>query len=66
MPASTYNLFDEPWIPVRWTHAAPLPHPERVGLRDLLLRSGDIATLTIADPPRTPHCCASCTRSPPG
>ncbi|MFF1627423.1 type I-E CRISPR-associated protein Cse1/CasA [Streptomyces sp. NPDC058272] len=51
MPVSTYNLFDEPWIPVRWNHSTPLPHPERVGLRDLLLRSGDIATLAITDPP---------------
>ncbi|MFF3654814.1 type I-E CRISPR-associated protein Cse1/CasA [Streptomyces olivochromogenes] len=51
MPASTYNLFDEPWIPIRWTPAAPLPRPERVGLQDLLLRSGDIAALAVADPP---------------
>ncbi|MER6548637.1 type I-E CRISPR-associated protein Cse1/CasA [Streptomyces sp. NPDC001250] len=51
MPTSTHNLFDEPWIPVRWTDTAPPPHPERVGLLELLLRSGDIATLTITDPP---------------
>jgi CRISPR system Cascade subunit CasA len=51
MPPSAYNLFDEPWIPIRWTPAAPLPHPERIGLRDLLLRSTDIEALAIADPP---------------
>ncbi|MFJ5949523.1 type I-E CRISPR-associated protein Cse1/CasA [Streptomyces noursei] len=55
MPTSVYNLFDEPWIPVRWAsdtpRVGPHAHPERVGLRDLLLRSGDIATLAIADPP---------------
>ncbi|MGW4757533.1 type I-E CRISPR-associated protein Cse1/CasA [Streptomyces chartreusis] len=51
MPSSTHNLFDEPWIPVRFTDAAPPPHPECVGLRELLMRSGDIATLAITDPP---------------
>ncbi len=55
MPTSSYNLFDEPWIPIRWAPGTPQPgpedRPEHVGLRDLLLRSGDIATLAIADPP---------------
>lgn len=51
MPTTTYNLLDEPWVPVRWTSAAPPPWPERVGLRELLLRSQDIAALTVADPP---------------
>lgn len=51
MPTSVYNLFDEPWIPIRWAPGIPEDRPERVGLRDLLLRSGDIAVLAIADPP---------------
>ncbi|MEV6383078.1 type I-E CRISPR-associated protein Cse1/CasA [Streptomyces sp. NPDC051773] len=51
MPTSIYNLFDEPWIPVRWAPHVLEDRAERVGLRDLLLYSQDIATLTIADPP---------------
>ncbi|MFH9710129.1 type I-E CRISPR-associated protein Cse1/CasA [Streptomyces luteogriseus] len=51
MPTSVYNLFDEPWIPVRWAPHMLEDRPERVGLRDLLLHSQDIATLAIADPP---------------
>ncbi|MEV8546651.1 type I-E CRISPR-associated protein Cse1/CasA [Streptomyces sp. NBC_01261] len=51
MPTSIYNLFDEPWIPVRWAPGTPEDRPGQVGLRDLLLRSRDIATLAIADPP---------------
>lgn len=53
--ARVYNLFDERWIPVRWTPAAlrcaPGVLPDRVGLRELLLRSADIAGLAIAEPP---------------
>lgn len=51
MPTSVYNLFDEPWIPVRWAPDITDDRPERVGLRDLLLLSGDIAALAISDPP---------------
>ncbi|MGW0822475.1 type I-E CRISPR-associated protein Cse1/CasA [Streptomyces sp. NPDC002845] len=51
MPTSMYNLFDEPWIPVRWVPGIPDDQPPRIGLRELLLRSGDIATLAISDPP---------------
>ncbi|BCL28556.1 type I-E CRISPR-associated protein Cse1/CasA [Streptomyces aurantiacus] len=51
MPTSIYNLFDEPWIPIRWAPDASGDRPEQVGLRDLLLRSGDITALAVADPP---------------
>ncbi|KFF98123.1 CRISPR-associated protein Cse1 [Streptomyces scabiei] len=51
MPTSVYNLFDEPWIPVRWAPHVLEDRAERVGLRDLLLHSEDVATLAIADPP---------------
>ncbi|MHC5906408.1 type I-E CRISPR-associated protein Cse1/CasA [Streptomyces sp. S6] len=51
MPTSSHNLFEEPWVPVRWLPTAPAPHPDRLGLRDLLLRAHDIETLAIADPP---------------
>ncbi|MFG3370563.1 type I-E CRISPR-associated protein Cse1/CasA [Streptomyces sp. NPDC048156] len=55
MRTSVYNLFEEPWIPVRWLPTTPPPSsgelPERVGLQELLLRSGDIASLEVADPP---------------
>ncbi len=49
--APTYNLFDHPWIPVRWTPDADGPLREAVGLRELLLRSHDIAQIAIALPP---------------
>ncbi len=53
--ANAYNLFDERWIPVRWATDATLrvsaDLPDRVGLRELLLRSSDIAALAIAEPP---------------
>ncbi|MET9294395.1 type I-E CRISPR-associated protein Cse1/CasA [Streptomyces sp. NPDC003077] len=52
---STYNLIDEPWIPVRWAATAPRPTsgslPDRVGLREVLLRSADIAGLAVVEPP---------------
>ncbi|GAQ65362.1 type I-E CRISPR-associated protein Cse1/CasA [Streptomyces scabiei] len=51
MPTSVYNVFDEPWIPVRWAPRVPEDRPERVGLRELLESSEDITTLAIADPP---------------
>ncbi|WNI19862.1 type I-E CRISPR-associated protein Cse1/CasA [Actinacidiphila sp. ITFR-21] len=47
-----YNLLNEAWIPVRW---APGSHgdklPDRVGLREALLRSQDIAGLAVPEPP---------------
>ncbi|MEE4543607.1 type I-E CRISPR-associated protein Cse1/CasA [Streptomyces sp. V4-01] len=47
-----YNLLDEPWIPVRWGPDAPDGEPpDRVGLREALLRSQDIAGLAVAEPP---------------
>ncbi|MFD0260121.1 type I-E CRISPR-associated protein Cse1/CasA [Kitasatospora indigofera] len=49
-----YNLFDEPSFPVRWLPAAVAEHvdlPDTVGLRDLLVRSHEIAQVTIAIPP---------------
>ena len=49
-----YNVFDEPSFPVRWTPAAVEEHgglPDAVGLRDLLVRSHEIAQVTIAVPP---------------
>ncbi|WP_435610843.1 type I-E CRISPR-associated protein Cse1/CasA [Streptomyces sp. C10-9-1] len=51
MRASTHNLFEEPLVPVRWTPGAAGPCPERVGLRELLLRSGDISAVAVSDPP---------------
>ncbi|TXS44088.1 type I-E CRISPR-associated protein Cse1/CasA [Streptomyces sp. uw30] len=51
MPTNAYNLFDEPWIPIRWAPGAPSDRAELVGLRELLLHSHDIATLAVADPP---------------
>ena len=46
MPSRDYNLFDEPWIPVRWVPSAPHSTsgtpPDLVGVRELLLRSGEL------------------------
>ncbi|RFU85191.1 type I-E CRISPR-associated protein Cse1/CasA [Streptomyces triticagri] len=39
------NLFDEPWIPVRWLHGQD--GPDSVSLRDLLGRCQDIEALDI-------------------
>ncbi|MGW4646979.1 type I-E CRISPR-associated protein Cse1/CasA [Kitasatospora sp. NPDC004289] len=52
-PAPTFNLFDEPWIPVRWLPAAGPAgsHPPEVGLRELLLRAHEIEQIAIAVPP---------------
>lgn len=55
LTTSTFSLLDEPWIPVRWAPTAP-PSASgeargRVGLRELLVRSADIAGLAIPDPP---------------
>ncbi|MER7755270.1 type I-E CRISPR-associated protein Cse1/CasA [Kitasatospora sp. NPDC097643] len=66
MPSAppSYNLFDEPWIPVRWIphedeHEDPSSdhtdlisaHPDEVGLRELLLRAHEIEQIAIAIPP---------------
>ncbi|MEV7416610.1 type I-E CRISPR-associated protein Cse1/CasA [Streptomyces sp. NPDC089919] len=50
----TYNLIDEPWIPVTWTVAAVDDRgrlPDRVGLRELFVESHLIAGLAVASPP---------------
>ncbi|PJF01959.1 type I-E CRISPR-associated protein Cse1/CasA [Streptomyces carminius] len=50
-----HNLFDEPWIPIRWTpqalRSAPGELPGRLGLQGVLEHSTDIATLAIPVPP---------------
>lgn len=51
----TYNLLDEPWLPVRWcrsqiTGTAP---PSAVGLREALIRAHDIAELATDNPLET-------------
>ncbi|SOB88483.1 type I-E CRISPR-associated protein Cse1/CasA [Streptomyces sp. 1331.2] len=53
-----YNLFDEPWIPVRWIppeeESSDLHsdgYPPEVGLRELLLRAHEIEQIAIAIPP---------------
>ncbi|UQW99155.1 type I-E CRISPR-associated protein Cse1/CasA [Streptomyces sp. RerS4] len=52
MPDGIYSLVDEGWIPVRWRpEAGARELPDRVGLRDLLLRAGDIAGLDVPDAP---------------
>ncbi|MFC9856161.1 MULTISPECIES: type I-E CRISPR-associated protein Cse1/CasA [unclassified Streptomyces] len=56
MLSGTYDLTDQPCVPVRWrTDAPPAPAtgvlPDRVGLRELLLRSHDIESLAVADAP---------------
>ncbi|MFF5090334.1 type I-E CRISPR-associated protein Cse1/CasA [Streptomyces niveus] len=55
MPTGTYNLIDQPCVPVRWNPALPASaaggFPDRVGLRELLLRSHDIESLAVADAP---------------
>ncbi|MEV4679939.1 type I-E CRISPR-associated protein Cse1/CasA [Streptomyces kurssanovii] len=53
MPTGTYNLIDQPCVPVRWKPGASTEGelPDRVGLRELLLRSHDIESLAVADAP---------------
>ncbi|MCX4399990.1 type I-E CRISPR-associated protein Cse1/CasA (plasmid) [Streptomyces sp. NBC_00053] len=55
MPTGTYNLIDQPCVPVRWkpgsVPSAAGGLPDRVGLRELLLRSHDIECLAVADAP---------------
>jgi len=46
----TYNLLDEPWLPVRWIGNAP---PSAVGLREILLRAHEIAELATDNPLET-------------
>ncbi|MFJ1755492.1 type I-E CRISPR-associated protein Cse1/CasA [Kitasatospora sp. NPDC088134] len=49
----SYNLFDEPWIPVRWRIDIPVAgeQPAAVGLRELLLRADEIEAITVVLPP---------------
>lgn len=55
MPESTFNLLDEPWIPVRWAPGAARPDvggsTELLGLREVLLHSADITGLAVVEPP---------------
>lgn len=46
----TYNLLNEPWLPVRWLGNDP---PSEIGLRDALLRAHDIAELATDNPLET-------------
>ncbi|WP_338874727.1 type I-E CRISPR-associated protein Cse1/CasA [Spirosoma sp. SC4-14] len=52
---TTYNLLDEPWLPVRWRggrYAGTAP-PSAVGLREALIRAHDIAELATDNPLET-------------
>ncbi|MFJ8477671.1 type I-E CRISPR-associated protein Cse1/CasA [Kitasatospora sp. NPDC094011] len=61
MPSAppAYNLFDEAWIPVRWTPSgqedsradAGTAYPRAVGLCELLLRAHEIEQIMVATPP---------------
>ncbi|MEU8771961.1 type I-E CRISPR-associated protein Cse1/CasA [Streptomyces griseus] len=55
MPTGTYNLIHQSCVPVRWRPGTAAPDtgplPDRVGLRELLLRSHDIESLAVADAP---------------
>lgn len=55
MPTGTFNLIDQPCVPVRWrpglSASSPGGFPDRVGLRELLLRSHEIECLAVADAP---------------
>jgi CRISPR system Cascade subunit CasA len=44
-PARAMNLFDEPWVPVRWLPGRD--GPDSVGLRELLGRCQDVEALDI-------------------
>lgn len=46
----TYNLLDEPWLPVRWLGDDP---PSAVGLREVLLKAHQITELAIDNPLET-------------
>ncbi|MEU5718704.1 type I-E CRISPR-associated protein Cse1/CasA [Streptomyces sp. NPDC020403] len=55
MPTGTFNLIDQPCVPVRWkpgsTASATGTLPDLVGLRELMLRSHEIESLAVADAP---------------
>ncbi|WP_082317745.1 type I-E CRISPR-associated protein Cse1/CasA [Streptomyces sp. NRRL WC-3549] len=52
MQDATYNLIDQPWIPVRWKPDTSLDaRPDYLGLHDLFVQSADIASLAVADAP---------------
>ena len=42
----SYNLIDEPWIPVLWAEGTP----ERVGIRDALEQAGRIREIAASNP----------------
>ena len=46
----TFNLLDQPWLPVRWASGAP---PSEVGLRQALLRAHEIEELATDNPLET-------------
>lgn len=46
----TFNLLDEPWLPVRWASGAP---PSEIGLREALLRAHEIEELATDNPLET-------------
>lgn len=46
----TFNLLDQPWLPVRWASGAP---PSEVGLRQALLRAREIEELATDNPLET-------------
>jgi CRISPR system Cascade subunit CasA len=47
---STFNLLDQPWLPVRWASGAP---PSEVGLREALVRAHEIEELATDNPLET-------------
>jgi CRISPR system Cascade subunit CasA len=47
---NSYNLLDEPWLPVRWANDDP---PTAVSLRDILRRAADITELATDNPLET-------------
>ncbi|WP_432105894.1 type I-E CRISPR-associated protein Cse1/CasA [Streptomyces sp. bgisy091] len=55
MSTGTFNLIDQPCVPVRWkpgsTASGTGRLPDLVGLRELLLRSHEIESLAVADAP---------------
>jgi CRISPR system Cascade subunit CasA len=46
----TFNLLDQPWLPVRWASSAP---PSEVGLREILLRAAEMEELATDNPLET-------------
>ena len=46
----TFNLLDQPWLPVRWASGVP---PSEIGLREALLRAHEIEELATDNPLET-------------